>query len=399
HLLAQSVTNPTLVSWFPNTNGGIGEKLGPRDMVVARASTGADYLWVVGEFTTVNGKAQQGITRFGRGPDTVGPSAPTTSVSSTRAGQVRVAWRQSLDTDDSTLTYSVYRDGSSTPIHTASGSSWFWSRRQMTFTDTGLAPGSTHSYRVKASDGRNTTAASSRSVTVASTSTSPYQERVLADGATFLWRYDEPGDVLLSDAGRKNNNGTLRGSATFRVAGAIARDPSRALTLGGSSTRIYSETVYDTPAAYTIETWFKTTTTTGGKIIGFGDRQIKDSYIYDKHVYMTDTGKLIFGADSGGAVTLTSSRSYNDGAWHHVAATQGPAGMALYVDGVRIASNGQIESRRYRGYWRVGGDSISSRHWPSAPTSLHWRGTLDETAVYPTALSATTISNHYQLGK
>ncbi len=402
HFLAQSVNNPVLLPWFPNTNEGIGEMIGPRDMVVGRSSAGADYMWSVGEFTKVNGVNQQSITRFGRGPDTVGPSAPTTSVSSTRAGQVRVAWRQSLDTDDSLLTYRVYRDGSTTPIYTAQGSSWFWARRQMTFTDTTVAPGTTHSYKVTASDGINTRAATAHSVTVASKATSPYQERVLADGATFLWRYDEPSDVFMSDATSKNNNGTLRGSATYRVSGALAAGPSRALTLGGSRTTIYSETRYDPPATgsmvYTLETWFKTTTTVGGKIIGFGDKQTFDSRANDKHIFMTNAGKIAFGAWNNGAVTITSPSSYNNGAWHHVAATQGPSGMVLYVNGTLVARHSNTVNARFPAYVRVGGDTLGTS-WAGSPTNDFWQGSLDETALYPTALSATAIAEHVRLGR
>ena len=50
---------------------------------------------------------------------------------------MRVTWRASTDTDDSTLTYQVYRDGGTTPIVTGPATSWFWNRPQQTFTDTG----------------------------------------------------------------------------------------------------------------------------------------------------------------------------------------------------------------------------------------------------------------------
>lgn len=58
HLLAQSVDDPKLLPWFPDTNDGIGEPVGPR--VMAQTDKGGHhYLWVGGEFTTVNGSAQQ----------------------------------------------------------------------------------------------------------------------------------------------------------------------------------------------------------------------------------------------------------------------------------------------------------------------------------------------------
>ena len=71
-------------------------------------------------------------------------------------------WRSSHDLDDSKLTYRVYRNGSATPIHTTTGYSMPWRRPQLTFTDTSVAPGSTYSYRITASDGTNTSALSAR---------------------------------------------------------------------------------------------------------------------------------------------------------------------------------------------------------------------------------------------
>ena len=55
HFTAQRVNDPKLLSWFPNTNEGLGEGIGPRGLAVG-SKGGVDYLWSVGEFTTVNGK-------------------------------------------------------------------------------------------------------------------------------------------------------------------------------------------------------------------------------------------------------------------------------------------------------------------------------------------------------
>ena len=45
------------------------------------------------------------------------------------------------------------------------------------------------------------------------------------------------------------------------------------------------------PNTFTVEAWFKTTTTTGGKIIGFGNRRPGRSSSYDRHVYMDNAGQ------------------------------------------------------------------------------------------------------------
>jgi hypothetical protein len=402
HLLAQSVTDPKLLPWFPQTNDGIGEALGPRDMVVSDGAS--DYLWVVGEFTTVNGARQQGLTRFGQSAAVqAGTSGPVPSITSVRKGEVRVAWRQSFDADDAVLTYRVYRNG--TLVHTVSGTSWFWERKQMTFLDSGLTPGSTPSYTVSVTDGNKTVTTSARKVTVAGAD-SAYAARVLADGATGLWRYDEPSSVFFSDTSAAGYNLTLTGgTASYRVTpDALAGDSSPAISLPGTKATLYGERRLPPPGAFSVETWFKTTTTAGGKLIGFGDKQVLPSRNFDRHVYMTDDGRLVFGVDNGKQVALTTPKSYNDGAWHHVVATQGSSGMALYVDGVKVAGNTVTSAMKVGGYWRVAGDNIScrltdcaGRVWPNAPTSDHFGGQLDETAVYPKALSAETVRAHYDL--
>ncbi len=403
HLLAQSVTNPTLLPWFPQTNDGIGEALGPRDMVVSDGTT--DHLWTVGEFTTVNGVRQQGLTRFGQGSVQASPASPTVSVTSVRSGEVRVAWRRSFDADDASLTYRVYRDGSSTPLHTVTSTSWFWDRTQLSFLDSGLAPGSTHSYKVSVTDGATTVTTSARSVVVASKD-SAYASRVVADGATSLWRYDEPSDVFFADTGPAGNSLTLSGgTAGYRVTpSALTSDPSPATSLSGAKATLFAGKRLAPPTAFSVETWFKTTTTAGGKLIGFGDKQVLPSRNFDRHVYMTNEGRLVFGVDNGTRVSLTSPSSYNDGRWHHVVGTQGSGGMVLYVDGVKVAGNGTTTAMKVPGYWRVGGDNIScrittcaGRIWPSAPTSDHFAGQLDETAVYAKALTASTVQAHHTL--
>jgi hypothetical protein len=163
HFLAESVNNPSLLAWFPQTNEGTGEGLGPRDMVVAPTSSG-DYMWAVGEFTTVNGVSQQGMTRFGTSPDAV-PSAPATTLSSPSTGKATIGWTTSLDTDNISLTYKVYRDNSTTAIYTKTANSTFWSRPQLSYTDT-VTTKTTHSYKVTVSDNAHTVTSVSRSVTV-----------------------------------------------------------------------------------------------------------------------------------------------------------------------------------------------------------------------------------------
>jgi hypothetical protein len=148
------------------------------------------------------------------------------------------------------------------------------------------------------------------------------------------------------------------------------------------------------PEVFSLEFWVRTTTLTGGKIIGFGDRTNGLSTADDRHVYMSDDGTLTFGIYNGGTVTITTPDAYNDGVWHHVVATFGSAGMRLYVDGRLRASNAGLTSATdYTGYWRIGGDGVIS--WPGEPTDYFFQGDLAEVAVYSTQLSDVQVSRHY----
>ncbi|MGW1181965.1 LamG-like jellyroll fold domain-containing protein [Streptomyces drozdowiczii] len=395
HLLAQSVDDPKLLPWFPDTNDGIGEPVGPR--VMAQTDKGGrHYLWVGGEFTTVNSKGQQGLTRFADGPDTGAPWVPNVSVSTVAANKVEVNWQTSFDTDDGTLTYRIYKDGASTPVHTTTGYSVFWDRPQLRWTDTDVAAGETHTYRITASDGINTSAKSPAVTATVAAKAESYPAAVLADGANLYWRYDEGTSTFAADTGTGLDNGFLRNTPSYRQTPAAVSGPSTAIGFNGSTQYAYSNRSRSQLTQFSVETWIKTTTTKGGKIIGFGNKTMELSGKDDKHVYMLNNGRLTFGTSNGGTQTVTTTGAYNNGAWHHVVATQGPNGMALYVDGQLRASNTRYtKNESYTGHWRVGGDNLSG--WPSRPTSNFFAGQIDETAVYPTALSASRISAHYAL--
>ncbi|MET9383108.1 LamG-like jellyroll fold domain-containing protein [Streptomyces sp. NPDC002928] len=396
HLLAEGTSDPTFVGWAPDTNDGIGEGIGPRVFTLA-PSGGTDYLWVGGEFTTVNGTAQQSLTRVSSGPDTGAPTVPQVKVESVEAGQVAVHWRSSYDTDDSALTYRVYKDGATTPVYTVSSTSLPWSRPQLTWTDTSVAAGETHSYRISASDGTNTTSKSTaQSVTVASASDS-YASAVRGDGASLYWRFNETSNPYAADSSAGDDSGVHWNAPAQAVADGAAKSGSSVRYTGSSSQWTYSDKAHSTPSAYSLELWFKTTSTTGGKLIGFANKVQLTSTVYDKHIYMTNNGRLVFGVYPGAVRTITTTQSFNDGAWHHVVATEGSNGIRLYVDGTLRTSNAFVTgSQQSSGYWRVGGDNLDS--WTNVPSSRFYTGLIDEVAVYNNVLTASQVASHYSLG-
>ncbi|MFF9410481.1 LamG-like jellyroll fold domain-containing protein [Streptomyces anandii] len=395
HLLAEPTTGTGKLGWFPDTNDGLGEGIGPRAMVVSQTS-GNNYMWVGGEFTTVNGSPAQGLTRFAASPDTGAPTVPSVGAESVRPTEAHVRWRASLDTDDTRLTYKVYRDGGSTPVYTVDGDSVEWSRPQLSFTDKNVTAGSTYTYRVTATDGAgNTSALSSTATVTVPTSAQKYAAKVLDDGASLYWRYDESTTPFVGDTSPGDRSGIHVGGPALRQIPAAVTGPSTAIGFNGSDQLVYGDQRTTVPSAYSIETWFRTTTDRGGKLVGFGNNTTRASSNYDKHVYMRNDGRLVFGVWTGTARTITSPAAYNDGAWHHVVATQGPSGMALYVDGTQAGTLAETNNQAYSGYWHVGGDNLNG--WPSQPSSSYFAGQIDETAIYPSALSAAQAQSHYAL--
>ncbi|WP_347239687.1 LamG-like jellyroll fold domain-containing protein [Streptomyces sp. L2] len=405
HLLAQSVNGPALLGWYPDTNDGLGEHIGPRVLTTATAN-GRDYLWAGGEFTKVNGLPQQGLTRFASGPDTGAPSVPQVNGSSTTRGRIDVRWQASLDPDDRRLTYRVYRDGSDKPIHTVTGSSIFWRRPQLTFTDTHVSPGSTYTYRVTASDGTNTSASSTPVKVTAATASNRYAQQVVADRPLLYWRFEETGGTFAADTSGTNNGGNHRGGPARGVAPGAVAGSHAAVGYGGADEYTYSDRAAYAPASYTLEAWFNTTTKAGGKLVGFGNGNERPGSRRDKHIYMTNDGRLVFGVISGSQHVIATGPGFNNGAWHHVVATQGPDGMRLYVDGKLRAHNQSLTtSQKYRGYWQVGGDQPKGGNgpehvpaWPRRPESWYFKGKIDEVAVYPRALAPAQVARHYTLG-
>jgi hypothetical protein len=156
HLLAQSLDNRKILHWFPDTNDGLGEKIGPRTLTVS-----AGVLWAGGEFTRVNDAPQQGLTRFGN-RDTGAPKVPALALSGTSPGKVTLTWRASWDRDDASLTYRIYRDGKL--VAQKKKASTYWDRPQMTYTDI-VPAGTSHRYAIAVTDGTNASA-KSNSVTV-----------------------------------------------------------------------------------------------------------------------------------------------------------------------------------------------------------------------------------------
>jgi hypothetical protein len=362
----------------------------------------SNYIVLGGEFPTVNGTAQQGLVRFATpaiAPNKSGPVASSVvapSALSISKGTARLTWPAAWDRDNGLLTYNLLRDGSTTPIYTTTMSSTFWNLPVMHFVDTGLSPGSVHTYKLQVVDpfGNKTTSAATPPLTITSVALSQYAQDVLGDNASNYWRLGEPSGTTGNDYAGYTSLTEATGVGHGAV-GAIIGDPDAASTFDGTTNGVASTTTaVDGPNLFSVEAWFSTTTTAGGKILGFGDASSGESSSYDRQIYMDNSGHIVFGVYNNGVYSIQSAKTYNDGSYHHVVGTLSPAGLILYIDGKRVGTNGGTTvGQTYTGYWRVGEDNLGG--WPSQPTSSAFAGSIDDVAVYPAALTISQVQKHY----
>jgi len=420
---------PSLVNWLPDM--GIGSFTGQYQAGWSVTGT-KDYIVYGGEFPSVNGVGQQGLVRFAvrpiapakEGPRFVGGSIVPRllSVSSTA---VRVSWPAGYDRDSRVLTYRVIRDGAyGSPVHTTTAASNWWTMPMLGFVDSGLTSG-THTYQVVVSDADGNQVFGGRasvSIPTGTPATTAYAQSVRANGARLYWPMKEASGTTVNDraasASSGPNTGVTDGRAdtgvTWGQTGAI-RNGDTAAALGDNTvSRVFAGNCATTvgcnwgtvtaPNTFSAQLWIRTSgslvsTKRGGRLLGFGDLQNGNSGHRDRHLYMDGSGRIFFGvrAQDNTARTVNSAGSYNDNRWHQVTATMSSAGMRLYVDGVLVGQRTDTTAgEAYLGYWRLGGDNLDG--WPSRPPTRNLIGSVDEIAIYPTALTASQIQAQYLLG-
>jgi len=363
-----------------------------------------------GDFSTVHGKGQQGFAIFSPLPDVTAPSRPGQPVlTSTSAGVDSVSFAGVSDADDGTLTYQIFRDGGQSPIASVKATSWPWALPMVHYRDAGLTPGSTHTYSVLASDGTRTSARSPTSAPVQVAANNPslsYEQRVLGAHPSFLWTLAELSGSTAKDATPNGFNGSYEPGTTQGQPGPITGSKQTATAFDGKTGLVTAAHAIPAPSVFSIEFWFRTRANTGGRLVGFGNRQTGLSTTYDRQVYLMNDGQLSYGVLAGGAVhVIESAHAFSDGQWHYVVATLGASGLALYVDGRLAGTNPTTSAQAYTGYWRVGGDNLFgfwdldnfrvNSQGTTQPYDYYFTGTIGDVAVYPVALTATQVANHY----
>jgi hypothetical protein len=198
-----------------------------------------------------------------------------------------------------------------------------------------------------------------------------------SSGVTQTVRAASCGAVQLANRIDATHPMLARYGTTFGAAGPMTG--SAAITLDGAGPGGYESAVVSQPqptgpaiigsASYGLGIWFKTSSTTGGPLFGFGSSASNIAGTQDRILYLTAAGKIGFIA-AGTASTPVSSTSYNNGGWHfayvRIDTTRIVVGLSytvtVFVDGVSATSGssgllGALNS--YAGYWHLGWSPVS----------------------------------------
>ncbi|MGY1664221.1 PKD domain-containing protein, partial [Geodermatophilus sp. SYSU D00705] len=385
---------PALLPWFPNMAQGTVTG----QYQAGWSVTGNDqYVVYGGEFPTVNGVRQQGLVRYampGIAPNDVGPAVAAGSVSVTRVadGALRVAWPGSSDMDNGSLTYRIHRDGGTTPVAQFTRDATWWQVAPQAWIDRAVAAG-VHTYRVTVSDAYgNEVVIGTASGTASGVGRQrPYSAAVHADGASNYWPLGErSGATAFDHAG--TSDALYQPGTQQNWAGGLKGDTDTSVWFNGTSGYLTTQTPVRGLHTFSVEAWFETRTTAGGKIVGFGDQKSGLSNNHDRQLWLDPEGRVHFAVYTGAGRELVSPASYNNGVFHHIVGTVGPSGMALYVDGQLVASRADTSmAQEITGYWRIGAD----RTWSG---SVYFNGRIDEVAVYPVVLTREQVGRHYSIG-
>ncbi|PZE93023.1 hypothetical protein DEJ00_02580 [Curtobacterium sp. MCLR17_039] len=222
-----------------------------------------------------------------------------------------------------------------------------------------------------------------------------------APGTSLAWDFAEKSGPRVVDSSGSGADGTFTPAAAARVDADCATNPYATFwTEDGAEGWAVTDTAVDAPNTFTIETWFRTDDTDGGRVFGFGsDRSAAPTY-RDRHLYIGADGVLRFGVEGSGSqfkFTIGSRAPVNDGAWHHVVASFEPRSMTLWVDGSLQGSRSDaVTLRQYPGHWRAGRQTLSG--WPGA-AGYAFTGDVDTVRVHDTVLDAAAVAQAFQAGR
>jgi hypothetical protein len=201
-----------------------------------------------------------------------------------------------------------------------------------------------------------------------------------ATGLVASYSFNEGNGTTVSDSSGNSNNGTIQ-NASWTTSGKFGS----ALVFSGSS----YVTVNDSPSldlsgGMTLEAWVSPSSTPSTWSTAIMKEQ-PNFYIYSLYAGSPANQPNAYMMTTGGKAGIPGPSALPLNTWSHLAATYDGATLAVYVNGVLVASKSASTNLvRASGPLHIGGNDI----WGE-----YFRGTIDEVRIYNRALSPAEIQN------
>jgi hypothetical protein len=225
----------------------------------------------------------------------------------------------------------------------------------------------------------------------AATPTASYRQVVLNASPASYWRLGETSGTSAADE-TGANPGTYN-NVLLGAPGALACDSNTSASFDGvqSYTRVPDSPSLDMTSAVTVEFWAKRRTITSTYQVLVGKPGNGVSKFENYAVWLAPSGRYTAYFGNGSTSVAVTTQAITDTNWHHVVATDNGSTVRIYLDGVlkeTAATTLQLTA-----------NTQPLNLGRTNDNQYFFNGWLDEVAVYPTALSATTVQSHYAKGK
>ncbi|HEX8075089.1 MAG TPA: LamG-like jellyroll fold domain-containing protein [Thermoleophilaceae bacterium] len=203
-------------------------------------------------------------------------------------------------------------------------------------------------------------------------------------GLVSYWRLGESSGTAACDSWG-SNAGSYQGGYTLGRIGAIAGESDTAVAFNGSTGNVSvpHTASLDVGDTFTVEAWVKRNT------FGAPDYQAVASQGANAWLLAFNSSNRLVLRQAKVGDLVSSTTTVTDTSWHHVAVTKSGGTVRLYIDGDDVT--GAVTNRT------MANNTLPLSIGQSSGTS-YWNGTLDEVALYRTALSAGQLQAHHDAG-
>ena len=248
--------------------------------------------------------------------------------------------------------------------------------------------------------------------------TSSASAEEIGPGPIAYWKLDEAqGDTAKNSTSKTGIDGTLGGgTAQYKPSWKIGSDciSGNCLSFDGSDDYVSTSYIQNSITAYSVSAWVKIPSSQSdvavvvedrgdgsGQSITFG---VEGSGSCGNICFAGGTGKPFIGVDSNGVfIGILGQNTVNDNKWHHIVGTWStssgqavlPAHFNIYIDGVHEANPTTAAIGSVNSPLTGNSGTQLGRH---ASWAKYFKGSLDETKIYPYARTTAQIQQDYNAG-